>query len=324
MSTTLQADGPSGRFLVNGKPTFLLGASYYGGLALEPAETEPDLRELRGLGFNWVRLWCTWGAFGNDVAAMDDQGKAREPYLSRLVGFCALADRLGMIVDVTFSRGLPPDHAMKAPWLRSPLQTRPAYLEALRTVTDALRAYRNVYIDVVNERNTHRMPPVPFEEAAEMISLVRRIDPGRLATISDVYDIPDAEVAGYIRTAGVDFLTPHRVRTAESPAQTAENTRRYRRLAAEAGRPVPVHYQEPFRRDFTTWQPTAEDFLTDLAGAVEGGAAGWCFHNGFSRHSPDSRPRRSFDLRDGRLMEQLDDVERAVVNRCAALMPSWK
>ena len=322
MGLTLQMDRENGRFLFDGRPTFLLGASYYGGLALETAEVEKDFRELVRLGFNWVRLWCTWGAFGNDVAAVDARGRPREPYLTRLLEMCRLAERLGMVVDVTFARGISPEaaashEALRAaaakPWMYSPVVVHRDHLEAVRTVTAALRPWRNVYIDVANERNSPRELPVTCEEAGEMIRRVHELDPERLATVSSANDIADEEVAGYAITAGVDFLTPHRVRTAESPGQTEERTRRYRRLLANLGRLMPVHHQEPFRRDFTPWQPTVEDFLTDLAGAIRGGAAGWCFHNGYCRHKADWRPRRSFDLRDGRLMEQLDDVERAVV-----------
>lgn len=58
----------------------------------------------------------------------------------------------------------------------------------------------------------------------------------------------------------------------------------------ELGRTVPVHYQEPFRRGYTDWQPTVEDFLTDLRGAREAGAAGWRLHNGDQHDHPNGRP----------------------------------
>jgi len=79
----------------------------------------------------------------------------------------------------------------------------------------------------------------------------------------------------------------------------------------ELGRVVPVHYQEPFRRGFKPWEwePKAEDFLTDLKGAIKGEAIGWYFHNGDQRNKPDKKPRRSFDLREKRLFEQLDEEE---------------
>ena len=40
------------QFLVDGKPTFLLGASYYAGLGTSDDFMDRDLNELRKLGFN--------------------------------------------------------------------------------------------------------------------------------------------------------------------------------------------------------------------------------------------------------------------------------
>jgi len=62
----------------------------------------------------------------------------------------------------------------------------------------------------------------------------------------------------------------------------------------------------------TAWEPTATDFLTDLRGALKGGAAGWCFHNGGQRTTGNQQPRRSFDLRAKRLLDQLDEEETKV------------
>jgi hypothetical protein len=80
------------------------------------------------------------------------------------------------------------------------------------------------------------------------------------------------------------------------------------------GRLAPILYQEPFRRGYTNWQPEAKDFLTDMSGAQAGGAAGWCFHNGGEREAPEEHPRRSFDMRERGLFEQLDAEERQVVS----------
>ena len=65
-----------------------------------------------------------------------------------------------------------------------------------------------------------------------------------------------------------------------------------------------------------------ETFCTDLRNAKLGGAAGWCFHNG-SPSPPERFPagkRRSFDMRrsQGRLMDQLDAVERQFLKRAAS------
>ena len=94
----------------------------------------------------------------------------------------------------------------------------------------------------------------------------------------------------------------------------------------ELNRAAPIHYQEPFRRDYLDyrgfWQPEVETFCTDLRNAKLGGAAGWCFHNG-SPSPPERYPagkRRSFDMRpsQGRLMDQLDAVERHFLKRMAS------
>lgn len=81
-----------------------------------------------------------------------------------------------------------------------------------------------------------------------------------------------------------------------------------------------MHYQEPFRRGFGSWEPKAVDFLTDLRGAVAGGAAGWCFHNGSQRTARDGSPRRSFDLHARRLFDQIDKEERNVVASAALVV----
>ena len=85
------------------------------------------------------------------------------------------------------------------------------------------------------------------------------------------------------------------------------------------GRAAPIHYQEPFRRGYGRWQPSAADFLDDLRGALAGGAAGWCLHNGSTQGAAEERPRRSFDLRSQRLFDQLDAEEREAVEGAASL-----
>ena len=81
---------------------------------------------------------------------------------------------------------------------------------------------------------------------------------------------------------------------------------------------VPVHYQEPFRRGYAKWEPKAEDFVSDLRGALAGGAAGWCFHNGSDRNG--GQRQRSFDLSRQRLFPQLDEEEQKALPLLQALL----
>src|SRR4030095_5973844 len=128
--------------------------------------------------------------------------------------------------------------------------------------------------------------------------------PELLITASQGGDVSQKELGEYLQTARVDFVSPHRPRDAKSPAQTESKTLELFAWMKELERTVPVHYQEPFRRGYGRWSPTAEDFAADLRAAIASGAAGWCFHNGDVRDGPDSQPRRSFDLRDKRLFDQ--------------------
>ncbi len=302
------------RFTLNGKPTFLLGISYYGGLGASEDFIRRDLDDVQRYGFNWLRVWATWNAFDNDVSAVDAQGRPREPFLGRLEWLVAECDRRGLVVDVTLTRnksGLLPDSE--------------AHLLAVETLIAALKPYRNWYLDLANERDVRDDRYVSAEELRQLRDRVRQLDSQRLVTASfGGHDLSAEDVRESLQTIGLDFLSPHRPRAAESPDQTEAETRRCLNLMTETARVVPVHYQEPFRRGYQQWEPTAVDFLADLRGAVAGGAAGWCFHNGTQRNAPDQQPRRSFDLRIARLFDQLDDEEREVVANALANVPPSK
>jgi len=157
---------------------------------------------------------------------------------------------------------------------------------------------------------------VSFEELKRISEIVKNLDPSRLVTASHAGDITGSDLSEYLQTVRVDFITPHRPRNAASPRETEGKTMLYLEWMENLGRVVPVHYQEPFRRGFSprSWEPRAEDFIHDLNGAIRGGAAGWCFHNGDQRDRPDRKPRRSFDLREKRLFEQLDEEELKVLD----------
>ena len=303
--------GVSGEgFTLDSEPAFLCGISYYAGCGASPEAVAADLDDLSARGVNWLRVWAAWDKYA-DVSALDDEGRAREQYMIRLKELVQAADERGMVVDVTLHRG-------------GHLKSHEAHMAAARTLARELAPWRNVYFDLGNERNIRDSRFVSFEECAELAAAVREVDPARLATASHAGgDLSREDLEGYLTVAGVDFITPHRPRNAQSPGRTEEATRQLLRWMAELGRTVPVHYQEPFRRDYSDWQPSAEDYLTDLRGAIAGGAAGWCLHNGSSRHADDGRPRRSFDLTpdEGRLMEQLDEVELAALNALSQLLP---
>jgi outer membrane protein assembly factor BamB len=289
-------------FTVNGTRTFLFGISYYGALGASDATVRRDLVDFKKHGFNWVRVWATWGAFGADVSAVNGEGQPRELFLKRLERLVAACDEQGIVVDVTLSRG----NGSTGP---ARLQTLEAHRRAVATLITSLKSHRNWYLDLANERNIKDKRFTSFADLTELRELVRKLDPHRLVTASHAGDLNRADLGEYLLAARVDFLSPHRPRTAESSGQTEARSKEFLVWMKELGRAVPLHYQEPFRRDFGTWQPRATDYVTDLKGALAGGAAGWCWHNGASRAAQDGRARRSFDLREQCLFAQLDEEE---------------
>lgn len=293
------------QFTIDGKPTFLLGCSYYGGLGASDETLRSDLDALKQHGFNWVRVWATWAAYGGDVSAVDRlSGEPRPPYIDRLKHLIDECDRRGIIVNVTLSRG----NGGTGP---NKLQGLGPHRRAVESILVAVGEKKNWYIDLSNERNIGDDRFTSFEDLVELCAAAKQRDPRRLVTASHAGDPERGDVEKYLKRVKVDFLSVHRPRGAESPRQTAGRTKQLAAWAKEIGRVVPVHYDEPFRRGYPGWEPTAEDFHTDLRAARTSRAAGWCFHNGGQRDKPDERPRRSFDLRDKTLMEQLDPEEKA-------------
>ena len=297
--------GVSGtRFTIDREPVFLLGCSYYAGLGASDAFVAKDLDDLKALGFNWIRVWVTWAAFDHDISAVDIRtGEAREPYMGRLKALLAECDKRGMVVNVTISRGNGATGPVK-------LQTHEAHATAVRTLVTVLKPWRNWYIDLSNERNIKDKRFTSIEELAKLRDLVKELDSARLVTASDASDPKKEEIEAYLKTARMDFVSIHRPRYAASPGLTEAKAKQVLEWMKQIGREAPLHYDEPFRRGFGNYEPTAQDFIIDLQGAKAGGAAGWCFHNGHSKDTPDGQPRRSFDLRQRRLFDQLDDEER--------------
>jgi hypothetical protein len=319
-SSTKTALGIEGtRFTINGKPRFLLGFSYYAGLGASEDFIRLDLDDFQRLGFNWLRVWATWDAFGNSISAFDLNGQPREPYFSRLKALVADCDRRGLIVDITLSR----QNNTKPEPAAGQLPNFEAHLRALESLCTALKNHANWYLDLANERDIRDRRYVPSEELKRLRNRVRELDPKRIVTASfGGHDLSANEVREALNEVGCDFLARHRPRSAKSPAQTEAQSRACLEMMRSLNHLAPLQDQEPFRRGYLDWQPTVADFATDLRGAIDGGAAGWCFHNGSERGAPDEQPRRSFDLRTRRLWDQLDAEEHKFIQQAGALVKS--
>jgi excisionase family DNA binding protein len=297
------------RFTLNGTPTFLLGISYYAALGAPEEFVRKDLDAVQANGFNWLRVWASWSSLDENCSAVDARGLRREPFLTRLKDLVSVCDRRGLVVDVTLTRGKP-----------GPADFH-AHEQAVEAIITTLKSHRNWYLDLANEHDIADGRHVSTAEIKQLREMARRLDPQLLVTASfGGHDLSKTDIEHGLITAGLDFVCPHRPRTPDSAMQTEAQTRACLALMGQLGREAPIQYQEPFRRGYTDWQPRATDFLADLRGALSGGAAGWCFHNGLQRGTPDHQPRRSFDLRARPLFEQLDAEERLLVAGAAAVV----
>ena len=216
-TTVLGVEGS--HFTLNGRPTFLLGISYYGALGAPQAMILKDLDDLERHGFNWLRVWATWGAFDQDISAVDAAGAPHDPFLFKLRWLVAACDRRGIVVDVTLHR------AQRLKTLPGGgLPEYDAHQRAVETIVNGLQPYRNWYLDLANERNIADERFVGIDELAELRATARRLDERLLVTASSGGDISQEELRDLLRVVEVDFLCPHRPRDAASPAATTTAT----------------------------------------------------------------------------------------------------
>lgn len=299
-------------FTINNQPMFLYGISYYSALGAPKSFLQKDLADIKKYGFNWIRIWANWPGTNGDISAVDDYGNPVNPYMEKLKWIVEECDRAGIIVDVTLAHSNNKDG-------RS-LKTIQAHEQAVRSIIEALKPYRNWYLDLANERDIGDSRFVSFNDLKEMREIAKKLFPDLLITASAGNDISRDDINTYLNVVRVDFLTPHRPRTDISPSQTAAKTGEYFTWMESLGKIVPIHYQEPFRRGYSNWQPEVEDYIIDLFGAKKAGAAGWCFHNGDQRKDPELKPRRSFDLQEKRLFDQLDPQELLTIQQLSERM----
>lgn len=103
-------------------------------------------------------------------------------------------------------------------------------------------AKRNWYLDLANEHDVQDARFVPAAELKTLRELVRRLDPARLVTCSfGGRDLDGQELRESLADIDLDFPTPHRPRTAESPRQTEAQTRAGLVAMDRLGLPAPVH-----------------------------------------------------------------------------------
>ena len=238
---------------------------------------------------------------------MDADGRPREPYLGRLRGWSPSATA----GDWSWtSRSRAATGRTGEPFRTSgpPAGRRDARRRAEGASQLVPRS--------ANERDVRDARHVPAEELKALREQVRELDPGRLVTASFGGMTSTRRPAGGDADDRPRFRRPHRPRDAGSAGQTEARTRE----SLATMRAMARRYRCITRSRSAGVRPLAADgerLPHHLRGAVDGGAAGWCLHNGSSRGQPEERPRRSFDPHDRRLfVARLGGTE--VVARAAA------
>jgi len=287
-------------FTYDGVETFVLAASYYGGCGAGEDVIRSDLGQLAGLGFNNVRVWTTWTAPTDAVAVLQADGSLDPVALARLRFLLETARGLGMSVDVTSGFGTAgvSDGGFDS------------YRDALAALATELLPYRNAWFDLGNERDVGDARFLSVEQVRDLAVAVRAVDAARLVTASGGGS--DGAGAGASWTelyavADLDFAAPHFSRDADWAAQTESRVATMRDLLLAAGWVRPIYLQEEARRGYSGAEWPKEMFLEAVAGARRAGAAGWCFHTD-----------AGFDLVAGSFFDQLDDVERDLIDELAA------
>ena len=178
------------RFAINGRPAFILGISYYAALGASDEFIQKDLDDIQHAGFNWIRVWADWTAFGNDISAVSTDGSPRQPYLGRLRKLIEACEKRGLIVDITLSR----DARANPPRLASDAD----HLRAIETLVFELKPFRNWYLDLGNERNVRDGRFVSFLSLKKLRDRAKELDPTRLITASHsssdedlLHDLPE-------------------------------------------------------------------------------------------------------------------------------------
>jgi hypothetical protein len=251
-----------GMFTLNGKPTFLLGVSYFDGRSWRAS----DLDDLKARRFNLIRIMLDLPGHGFFDAGGNLVHRQTLVDLSR-----ACAER-GIVVDATIlgSSSFDGDFARRQ--------------IAARNAVAALGDEPNVFFHVVSENDG--TTAISRHELGELISDIRARYPavivaasGIVGHLADDSGVNAANIEDVIRS-GVMVLSPLFKRTDDWYDRTHQRVSAVRNHLASVGRDIPVYLQEENRRgDGDGGGDLPKDqFIHAAVSAVNAGAAGWVFH----------------------------------------------
>jgi hypothetical protein len=247
------------RFAVDGSPRFLTFISYFD--AMGAIDVGADLQFIKDAGFDGIRIWPN--SLEDGPKLMRSDGALKPVELNRLLEILNLAVERRLIVDVSFSAKDIPD------------LNAADYRAAIAAAASALRPYRNVLIDIQNERNIYGPfgRPLSASDVAAIAASIKAIDPDRIVTASNSQDLPAGDAAQFTADVGLDVTAYHDRRN--------ESWYTYAQIQSVVGalkrNGRPAYLQEPTRFPNPSTD-RAEYFSQARASAKRAGAAAWCFH----------------------------------------------
>jgi len=247
------------RFAVDGAPRFLTFMTMFG--AMGAPDIVADLRTVRNLGFDGVRIWPN---LDTGPQLMNGDGSLKADGLARLRRILDEARTQHLIVDVTFTF----EHVPGLDATRARL--------GIGAASEALRAYENVLFDIQNERDVPDRRFMSDADVALILKSIRSADPMRIVVASTTQTPEHA--ADSTAKLGLDATAYHEPRNPRW--YTLPETQYIVDAMRKNGKPA--YLQEPMvTRDDLFHYPAndrAEYFIQALANAKAAGAAAWCFH----------------------------------------------
>jgi hypothetical protein len=305
---------------VNGRPRFLVLASYFD--ALDAASLEKDLDYLAAR-VDGIRVFPNWwdyrletgcGArFSPRTLLRVSDGRVRmDPErLDRLKSVLRQARARRLVVDLSLTYETVPGLSRlegnpsgavcgRDPELRNEVRLS-EYATALREFSKALAApeFDHAFIDLQNEANGNwtRLRP---HEVRTLAEAVRSVSADRVLSISLYDPNPEAHLE-LVRAGRLDLVNFHDMPRGDGWwDRTRGQVERLRSAFAAAGFPRPIYDGEPSPEHHGRG---ARAYAASLAGARAGGAAAWTFHT-----------RAGFHLDDRSYEAQLDEAARAFLD----------
>lgn len=286
------------RFTVGGSEQFILGTSYFTGLAVSPSTLDGDFSKLRSNGFGLVRVFMQWNPNGDwfegspSYSIITSNGGLDSNLVSNLKTLIAKARQNGLVVDLTFLKAYYPSMSVST------------FAGALKSLAAQISDCDICIFDLDNET----VSGLGASDFANIGDQIRSVAPKILVTASVIKE-QSSRLVPYVTGGKLDVAAFHCCRAnRDTGAGAAEETRSYvERISGSLNKPLYV--SESGRR----CKPNAERSCSDLSvgdylgmatECKKNGCAAWVFHTA-----------ASFFMSGGTsLFDNLDSVEKSVVS----------